>query len=379
MKSKHQIETAEIETGIEVGDPPRETTKVAPQPKAGRKAKAVRDEDGALVEAPPAVEEEVVFDLSLRPRSLDDFVGQERLKKILGMSIEAARQRGEVLDHVLFSGPPGLGKTSLAHIIARELGVNLRATSGPAIERAGDLAAIVNDLDEGDVFFIDEIHRLARQIEEILYPAMEDFELNIVVGKGPGARSMRLAVKPFTLIGATTRSGLLSSPLRDRFGQHFHLDFYDRADLSEIVHRSARLLNVRLDDLGAQEVAGRSRGTPRIANRLLRRVRDFAQVNGAAVVTREVALAALELLEIDACGFDRMDRAILAAIIDKFDGGPVGVESLAAAVGEEADTIGEVYEPYLLQEGFLARTARGRIATQRAYTHLRRTRRGPLI
>ncbi|MGD0288943.1 MAG: Holliday junction branch migration DNA helicase RuvB [Candidatus Binataceae bacterium] len=332
-----------------------------------------------MVEAPPAVEEEVVFDLSLRPRSLDDFVGQERLKKILGMSIEAARQRGEVLDHVLFSGPPGLGKTSLAHIIARELGVNLRATSGPAIERAGDLAAIVNDLDEGDVFFIDEIHRLARQIEEILYPAMEDFELNIVVGKGPGARSMRLAVKPFTLIGATTRSGLLSSPLRDRFGQHFHLDFYDRADLSEIVHRSARLLNVRLDDLGAQEVAGRSRGTPRIANRLLRRVRDFAQVNGAAVVTREVALAALELLEIDACGFDRMDRAILAAIIDKFDGGPVGVESLAAAVGEEADTIGEVYEPYLLQEGFLARTARGRVATQRAYTHLRRTRRGPLI
>jgi Holliday junction DNA helicase RuvB len=379
VKSKHQIETAEIETGIEVGDAPRETTKVAPQPKAGRKAKAVRDQDGALVEAPPAVEEEVVFDLSLRPRSLDDFVGQERLKKILGMSIEAARQRGEVLDHVLFSGPPGLGKTSLAHIIARELGVNLRATSGPAIERAGDLAAIVNDLDEGDVFFIDEIHRLARQIEEILYPAMEDFELNIVVGKGPGARSMRLAVKPFTLIGATTRSGLLSSPLRDRFGQHFHLDFYDRADLSEIVHRSARLLNVRLDDLGAQEVAGRSRGTPRIANRLLRRVRDFAQVNGAAVVTREVALAALELLEIDACGFDRMDRAILAAIIDKFDGGPVGVESLAAAVGEEADTIGEVYEPYLLQEGFLARTARGRVATQRAYTHLRRTRRGPLI
>jgi holliday junction DNA helicase RuvB len=377
VKSKDQIETAEVETGIEVGDAPRQTAK-APPPKADRKAKAVRDGDGVREESPPAIEEEVVFDLSLRPRSLDDFVGQERLKKILGMSIEAARQRGEVLDHVLFAGPPGLGKTSLAHIIARELGVNLRATSGPAIERAGDLAAIVNDLDEGDVFFIDEIHRLARQIEEILYPAMEDFELNIVVGKGPGARSMRLAVKPFTLIGATTRSGLLSSPLRDRFGQHFHLDFYDRADLAEIVHRSARL-NVRLDDLGAQEVAGRSRGTPRIANRLLRRVRDFAQVNGAPVVTREVALAALELLEIDACGFDRMDRAILAAIIDKFDGGPVGVESLAAAVGEEADTIGEVYEPYLLQEGFVARTARGRVATQRAYNHLGRTRRGPLI
>jgi holliday junction DNA helicase RuvB len=384
VKSKDQIEAVEVETAqiesaqIAVGETAAKTSGAA-QPKAGRKARAVRDGDGAPVDPPPAVAEEVAFDLALRPRSLDDFVGQERLKKILGMSIEAARQRGEVLDHVLFAGPPGLGKTSLAHIIARELGVNLRATSGPAIERAGDLAAIVNDLDEGDVFFVDEIHRLARQIEEILYPAMEDFELNIVVGKGPGARSMRLAVKPFTLIGATTRSGLLSSPLRDRFGQHFHLDFYDRTDLSEIIRRSARLLNVRLDDQGAHELAGRSRGTPRIANRLLRRVRDFAQVNGAAVVTREVALAALELLEIDACGFDRMDRAILAAIIDKFDGGPVGVESLAAAVGEEADTIGEVYEPYLLQEGFVARTARGRVATQRAYAHLGRTRRGPLI
>jgi holliday junction DNA helicase RuvB len=372
-----QVGAAGFNAGIEISDASAGTSPGVTAPKAERKGRAVRDANGVGV-LPPA-EEETVFDLSLRPRSLNDFVGQERLKKILGMSIEAARQRGEVLDHVLFSGPPGLGKTSLAHIIARELGVNLRATSGPAIERAGDLAAIVNDLDEGDVFFIDEIHRLARQIEEILYPAMEDFELNIVVGKGPGARSMRLAVKPFTLIGATTRSGLLSSPLRDRFGQHFHLDFYGRADLSEIVRRSARLLNVRLDDHGADEVAGRSRGTPRIANRLLRRVRDFAQVNGAAIVTREVALAALELLEIDACGFDRMDRAILTAIIDKFDGGPVGVESLAAAVGEEADTIGEVYEPYLLQEGFVARTARGRVATQRAYAHLGRTRRGPLL
>jgi Holliday junction DNA helicase RuvB len=387
VKSKDQIDpadlaTAQFEADLEVGGVDGEVTLESARTNAGkpgRKGKTIRDANSAHGESSPAPEEEVAFDLSLRPRSLDDFVGQERLKKILGMSIEAARQRGEVLDHVLFAGPPGLGKTSLAHIIARELGVNLRATSGPAIERAGDLAAIVNDLDEGDVFFIDEIHRLARQIEEILYPAMEDFELNIVVGKGPGARSMRLAVKPFTLIGATTRSGLLSSPLRDRFGQHFHLDFYDRADLSEIVHRSARLLNVRLDEAGAQEVAGRSRGTPRVANRLLRRVRDFAQVNGAAIVTREVALAALELLEIDACGFDRMDRAILAAIIDKFDGGPVGVESLAAAVGEEADTIGEVYEPYLLQEGFVARTARGRVATARAYSHLGRTRRGPLI
>jgi holliday junction DNA helicase RuvB len=229
------------------------------------------------------------------------------------------------------------------------------------------------------VLFIDEIHRLARPVEEVLYPAMEDFELNIVVGKGMGARTMPLAVKPFTLVGATTRSGLLSAPLRDRFGQHFHLDFYDRDELTEIVARSARLLGVRVNDDGSREIAGRARGTPRVANRLLRRVRDFAQVNEAATVTREVAVGGLELLEIDACGFDRMDRAILAAIIDKFDGGPVGVESLAAAVGEEADTIGEVYEPYLLQEGFIARTARGRVATARAYSHLGRTRRGTLL
>jgi holliday junction DNA helicase RuvB len=324
-------------------------------------------------------EEDRALDFSLRPRMLGEFVGQERTRKILGMSIEAARQRGEVLDHVLFSGPPGLGKTSLAHIIARERGVSMRSTSGPAIERAGDLAAIVSGLDEGDVLFIDEIHRLARPVEEVLYPAMEDFELNIVVGKGMGARTMPLAVKPFTLVGATTRSGLLSAPLRDRFGQHFHLDFYERDELTEIAARSARLLGVRLDEGGAHEIAGRARGTPRVANRLLRRVRDFAQVNEAATVTREVAIGALELLEIDACGFDRMDRAILAAIIDKFDGGPVGVESLAAAVGEEADTIGEVYEPYLLQEGFIARTARGRVATARAYSHLGRTRRGTLL
>ncbi|MBV8774186.1 MAG: Holliday junction branch migration DNA helicase RuvB [Deltaproteobacteria bacterium] len=330
----------------------------------------------------PATEagaEERELDWSLRPRSLAEFVGQERIKKVLGMSIEAARQRSEVLDHVLFSGPPGLGKTSLAHIIARELGVNLRSTSGPAIERAGDLAAIVNDLDKGDVLFIDEIHRLARPVEEILYPAMEDFELNIVVGKGPGARTMKLAVKPFTMVGATTRSGLLSSPLRDRFGQHYHLDFYVHVELSEIIRRSARLLGVSIDEEAAAELAARSRGTPRIANRLLRRVRDFAQVNEQPTIRREVTLAALDLLEIDACGFDRMDRAILAAIIDKFDGGPVGVESLAAAVGEEPDTIGEVYEPYLLQEGFVARTARGRVATQRAYSHLGRTRRGSLL
>ena len=298
---------------------------------------------------------------------------------MLGMSIEAARRRAEVLDHVLFAGPPGLGKTSLAHIIARELGVNVRVTSGPAIERAGDLAAIVADLEKGDVLFIDEIHRLARVVEEILYPAMEDFELNIVVGKGPSARTMKLAVKPFTLVGATTRSGLLSSPLRDRFGQHFHLEFYTHDELGEIVRRSAHLLGVEVHDEGAGEIASRARGTPRIANRLLRRVRDFAQVNDARMVTREVALGALELLEIDHCGFDKMDRAILATIIDKFDGGPVGVDSLAASVGEESDTIEEVYEPFLLQEGFIARTSRGRVATARAYSHLGRTRRGTLF
>ena len=323
--------------------------------------------------------EEMALDLSLRPHSLAEFVGQERLKRVLGMSIEAARKRGEVLDHVLFSGPPGLGKTSLAHIIARELGVNVRTTSGPAIERAGDLAAIVADLEKGDVLFIDEIHRLARVVEEILYPAMEDFELNIVVGKGPAARTMKLAVKPFTLVGATTRSGLLSHPLRDRFGQHFHLEFYGADNLAEIVRRSAKLLKVRLDDDGAMEIAARSRGTPRIANRLLRRVRDFAQVNEAPIITRQVALGALELLEIDAMGFDKMDRAILTTIIEKFDGGPVGVESLAATVGEERDTIEEVYEPYLMQEGFIARTQRGRIATQRAYSHLGKTRAGTLF
>ena len=329
------------------------------------------------VTTPVVAPEEQTLDLSLRPHSLAEFVGQERLKRVLGMSIEAARKRGEVLDHVLFSGPPGLGKTSLAHIIARELGVSVRTTSGPAIERAGDLAAIVADLEKGDVLFIDEIHRLARVVEEILYPAMEDYELNIVVGKGPVARTMKLAVKPFTLVGATTRSGMLSHPLRDRFGQHFHLEFYGKEELAVIVRRSARLLKVNLDGEGELEIAARSRGTPRIANRLLRRVRDFAQVNEEPIVTRKVALGALELLEIDEMGFDKMDRAILATIIEKFDGGPVGVESLAATVGEERDTIEEVYEPYLMQEGFIARTQRGRIATPRAYAHLGKTSKVP--
>ncbi len=331
------------------------------------------------VTAPAEIEEEHKLDLALRPRTLADFVGQERLKKILGMSIQATRGRGDVLDHVLLSGPPGLGKTSLAHIIARELSVNFRQTSGPAIERAGDLAALVVDLQDGDVLFIDEIHRLARAVEEVLYPAMEDFQLNIVVGKGPGARPMPLAIRPFTLIGATTRSGMLSSPLRDRFGQHFHLEFYNRTELAEIIRRSAHLLKIDIDAEAAAEMASRSRGTPRIANRMLRRIRDFAQVTGAAKVTRQVALECLELLDIDRCGFDQMDRAILCAIIDKFDGGPVGVESLAAAIGEERDTIEEVYEPYLLQEGFIARTAKGRIATARAYNHFGRNKQGTLL
>ena len=322
----------------------------------------------------PETLEEQNLDGSLRPRSLDDYIGQEGVKQNLRIAIEAARQRGDVLDHLLFCGPPGLGKTSLAYIIAREMGVEVRATTGPVIERPGDLAAILTNLEEGDVLFIDEIHRLNRLIEEFLYPAMEDFQLDLVVGQGPSARTVKLALKHFTLVGATTRAGLLTSPLRDRFGSTFRLDFYQVAELEKIIRRSAKILHMDIDLSGTAEIARRSRGTPRIANRLLRRVRDFAQVKQASVVTQEIAGRALALLEVDDAGFDKMDRAILATIIEKFSGGPVGVETIAAAVGEEKNTIEDMYEPYLIQEGYLQRTPRGRVATIQAYRHLGLTR-----
>lgn len=315
------------------------------------------------------LQEERRFEGSLRPRTLDDYIGQEGVKQNLRIAIEAARQRGDVLDHVLFCGPPGLGKTSLAYIIAREMGVDIRATTGPVIERPGDLAAILTNLDAGDVLFIDEIHRLNRVVEEFLYPAMEDFQLDLVVGQGPSARTVKLSLKRFTLVGATTRTGLLTSPLRDRFGATFRLEFYQVAELEQIIRRSAAILKLPIDDSGTAEIARRSRGTPRIANRLLRRVRDFAQVRAESVVTRAVAREALTLLEVDDAGFDKMDRAILLTIIEKFNGGPVGVETIAAAIGEEKSTIEDVYEPYLLQEGYLQRTPRGRLATLQAYSH----------
>ena len=325
--------------------------------------------DSRLVNASRA-DDDAQYEAGLRPRTLDDYIGQERVRENLHVSISAARQRGEALDHVLLFGPPGLGKTTLAYVIGNGLGVPVRSTSGPVLEKPGDLAAILTNLKAREVLFIDEIHRMSPTIEEILYPAMEDFELDIVIGQGPSARSVKVPVQPFTLIGATTRAGLLTAPLRARFGIQHHLDFYGEAEIAEIVRRSARILGVEIDADATGEIARRSRGTPRIANRLLRRVRDYAQVRADGRVTGPVCLAALELMQVDAHGFDEPDRRLLRTIVDKFGGGPVGINSLAAAIGEEKDAIEDIYEPYLIQAGFLDRTPRGRVATARAYEYL---------
>lgn len=325
-----------------------------------------------IVSAQPMPEHgasEDVVDRAIRPKKLQDYVGQPAVKEQMEIFVQAARKRKEALDHVLIFGPPGLGKTTLANILAYELDASIKSTSGPVLEKAGDLAAMLTNLEEGDVLFIDEIHRLNPSVEEVLYPAMEDYQLDIMIGEGPAARSIKLELPPFTLVGATTRAGLLTSPLRDRFGIVQRLEFYNNADLGSIVRRSAELMGVEMDDKGASEIACRSRGTPRIANRLLRRVRDFAEVKGSGVITQALADAALNMLKVDSNGFDHMDRRLLLAVLENFGGGPVGVESMAAAISEERGTIEDVLEPYLIQQGFLVRTPRGRMATDRAWAH----------